>query len=689
MPIRFDCACGQGLTARDEHAGLRVRCHACGNAVAVPRDAVMEEPSDPGMIRFSCDECSKTVQARSIHAGKQVRCPDCSHVLTVPGSQREATSIQTSRPKPWTRQDEDRRGEDTEDRDERNEDREEDRPRRRGRKKARGGFPWVWVGVGMSLLVAGFAAWFFFLRSSVDLSAFDLVPRDAQGFFTLRPADVLKTELGKKAWEAINQKGAGELKQIQEKSGLTPHDLERVTGVFTDVERQVGWFIVNTSKPYDKSKVLAALDNPQEKTHENRPYHFSVKQDMGVFFVNDRQMVWGQEEGLRRCLGLPAKPKAGPLDEAIAASAKNSRHMALAFNMDFLRTVVSRQMGAPLPPEVNEVKSVYFGATIGDQLVLDLGVDYTSRSRAKQEEAQTRAALTNAKNSLPALKMLLQGQRDQLGGVSPDVIIKYVEKLIATAKVDKDGTLVTISASLDTRELVTLLEGAVDAVRGAADAAVVQNNFKQISLAMVDHADQNRNLMPTRAILHPQTRQPLLSWRVTILPYLDQQELYQQIHLNEPWDSPHNRQFWSKMPKTYELPGLPAEQGMTAIQVFAGQKTAFTDRPFRYPANFMDGASQTILIAEAANPVNWMKPEDIDLDRAGWNNLRATLGDRTGKGPLVAMGDGSCRHVGKQVSNQTLEAAITPDANDILGDDWENQIPDNPRKNRPIRDFRK
>ena len=57
---------------------------------------------------------------------------------------------------------------------------------------------------------------------------------------------------------------------------------------------------------------------------------------------------------------------------------------------------------------------------------------------------------------------------------------------------------------------------------------------------------------------HPQTGQPLLSWRVALLPQLDQLPLFQQIHLDEPWDSPHNRQFAEQMPAVYQMPSLAA-----------------------------------------------------------------------------------------------------------------------------------
>jgi hypothetical protein len=194
-----------------------------------------------------------------------------------------------------------------------------------------------------------------------------------------------------------------------------------------------------------------------------------------------------------------------------------------------------------------------------------------------------------------------------------------------------------------------------------------ESNFQKVALAMIYHADDHNGAMLTHAIFDNRTGKPLLSWRVAILPKLGYQALYNQIHLAEPWDSPHNQQFWERMPKEYELPGLPASEGMTAIQVFKGPQTPFRGFiPFRYPAGFTDGTSQTALIAEAATPVNWMQPEDIDMHQVDPEDIRASLGDRTGKGPLIGLGDGSVRFLSARVKNVTLQAVITPDGGEVI-----------------------
>jgi|SRR5262245_6687621 len=216
--------------------------------------------------------------------------------------------------------------------------------------------------------------------------------------------------------------------------------------------------------------------------------------------------------------------------------------------------------------------------------------------------------------------------------------------------------------------LATGVPWLVSTVRREIAAQEAEKNFRRVVQALIDHAKENGDIMTPQAIYDRKTGKPLLSWRVAILPELGEADLYKQIHLDEPWNSPHNRRFWSRMPAAYELPGLSASGGMTAIQVFTGPETSFEGREGRkYPGGFSDGTSNTVLIAEAAVPVNWMRPEDIDMRNVDPDEIRASLGNHTGKGTWLGMGDGSTRLLSAEITNATMKAAITPDAGDVLG----------------------
>ena len=97
------------------------------------------------------------------------------------------------------------------------------------------------------------------------------------------------------------------------------------------------------------------------------------------------------------------------------------------------------------------------------------------------------------------------------------------------------------------------------------------NNMKQICLAMLNY-EATYQSFPPAAI--EKDGKPLLSWRVAILPFLEEDALYKQFHLDEPWDSPHNLEVAKKMPSVFQSPDSPSD-GKTRVMLFTGKGAAF------------------------------------------------------------------------------------------------------------------
>src|SRR5262249_40256468 len=114
---------------------------------------------------------------------------------------------------------------------------------------------------------------------------------------------------------------------------------------------------------------------------------------------------------------------------------------------------------------------------------------------------------------------------------------------------------------------------AVGKLKEGAVRAQSANNLKQIGLALHNYHDTMGNFPPA-AIVDEQGNR-LLSWRVAILPYIEQVELYKQFKLDEPWDSDHNKKLIAKMPKTYALPNKMSKPGETHYRVFVGNGALF------------------------------------------------------------------------------------------------------------------
>jgi len=137
------------------------------------------------------------------------------------------------------------------------------------------------------------------------------------------------------------------------------------------------------------------------------------------------------------------------------------------------------------------------------------------------------------------------------------------------------------------------------------------NNLKQIALAWHNYESANGNF-PSNEV--GKGKKSLLSWRVQILPYIEEDTLYKQFKLDEPWDSEHNKKLIDKMPKIYAPVRGKADAGMTFYQSFAGKNGLLKPGQKVSIVSVIDGTSNTFMVAEAAKPVIWTKPDDLVFD---------------------------------------------------------------------------
>jgi hypothetical protein len=209
---------------------------------------------------------------------------------------------------------------------------------------------------------------------------------------------------------------------------------------------------------------------------------------------------------------------------------------------------------------------------------------------------------------------------------------------------------------------------AVAALKEAGDRVRHVNNLKQLALAMHNYAETHGGQLPPAVIYSKDGKKPLYSWRVALLPYLEQDNLYRQFKLDEPWDGPHNKKLLAKMPAVFAMPGAPPGEVKTFYQVFTGPNTPFPGRTSpRMPGSFIDGTRNTILIAEASTPVEWTAPRDI-TPPAG-DAVKRSFGARFGK-YHVALADAAVKALPKTISAETLRRAIDPRDGKPLGPEW-------------------
>jgi Leucine-rich repeat (LRR) protein len=197
------------------------------------------------------------------------------------------------------------------------------------------------------------------------------------------------------------------------------------------------------------------------------------------------------------------------------------------------------------------------------------------------------------------------------------------------------------------------------------------NNLHQIGLALHQYQDAYEQL-PTVANFDKNDK-PLLSWRVFLLPFLHQNDLYRQFHINEPWNSAHNKKLIPRMPDVYRCPNQRRlEPGITAYVAPVGPRrgpyaTLFSgNNEIRSLNRVPDGIANTILLLEVDDDhaVTWTKPEDLKYDPEH-SPMTGSVGRHTGLIPVL-FADGAWRFLESTIDKRQLRALFTFNAGDIV-----------------------
>lgn len=523
-----------------------------------------------------------------------------------------------------------------------------------------------------------------------------LVPADAVGFVHVRLADLWKNEMFaplRKTWERAGDKAIGAL---DEQFVPAPSSINRVTGfVLVDPEspEPQPFGVINFSKPFDPAQVVKAyLPGAKKKQVGQKTVYVDDKLNVAVTFPDSQNVLIGMPGAVEAYLGREVA-KQGP--------------MAPAMKLARTRPIVAaaRLTGIPIPPQalkdlpadvrpLLQAELITLSVDLGAESKVEVRARYKDAAAAGEADKSARALIAVGRKELAKTVKELEAKlydpklstprpADQLpeavGSVFALGALGRLDDILADPKlIIREDRDLAITASMP-RELVAaggtagaialgFALPAIQKVREAAARTKSMNNLKQIGIAIHNYHDAN-NRFPED--IKDKNGKPILSWRVAILPYIEQQALYQRFKLDEPWDSANNKKLSQARIPVFESPRFapPAEggdsYGLTYYKGIAGPGTMFDPKGKLRFADVTDGLSNTVMVIEDGDPIPWAKPGDYPFDpKKPLPKITATPNGMVN----MLYGDGSVRAVNlKTVEEKRLKAAFTRAGGEVIG----------------------
>ncbi len=519
-----------------------------------------------------------------------------------------------------------------------------------------------------------------------DLAA---VPGNAIGFVHLRVADLWKNDALKQFRAMIEKAGPKALEAFDQRFVPAPSMIDRVT-VFAIMPANPGpeppfVGVVACNKPFDRAKLLKSLlPKGTEMTAGGTTFHADGEFELAIRVIDDHTFAVATPSTMRQYLEMPKATE--NLLAPVLREAAGKHHVVLGLNATILPNEVVTDLPPPLQP-LARAKTIGVAIDLNKDLLLSVHAAFADEAQAKSGEKAAHDGLKMARAALAQAKIHFHQQVRGNDSKAPSAFeelpeavlsmlalggLETLDEFLKDLPIERDGKMLATSAKLPIGPYASILGVAgmsagfaLPAVRSARMAATRSrsaNNLKQILIALHSYADTYRGFPP--AAICDKNGKPLLSWRVAILPFIDQEPLFKQFHLDEPWDSEHNKKLLSQMPLIYGVTAATKlGDSMTHYRVFYGNGAAFElKKPVRF-LDFTDGTSNTIMVVEAAEGVPWTRPDGFEYDP---KKPLPKLGAISPEGFWVAMADGSVRFLSHTIKESTLRAAITRNGGEIV-----------------------
>ncbi|QDV24284.1 DUF1559 domain-containing protein [Aureliella helgolandensis] len=466
-----------------------------------------------------------------------------------------------------------------------------------------------------------------------------------------------------------------------EQIGMDPLLIDRVDvliGMPGPMGPQFGALVQN-SAPVDLGQLNADLFDG-EGLHEDKGFSYMAMrgpEEMVVHQLSPTTLIVGTKIFAKRMTDDHGEP--GRL-AAVAGNIQAGQELMAIVSVESLRPLLQGllQGGGPmqLPPRVAQDVNGIVAAT--EFLAVRVMISDSEKLQVilTGEDAKNADAIEKSVQNLLAFssQMIVEQMKGEISTETPTGLAthQYMDRIskVLVSKltpVRAGNRLVLELSEFQNISIIGTLTGlllpAVQSARMAARRMQSSNNLKQIALAMHNFHESYKSFPATAGL--DDDGNPMISWRVAILPFIEEAALFERFKLDEPWDSEHNIALLEEMPSTYKHPDKPTKPGYTVYQATVGEESLLRlKEPTRF-ADITDGTSNTIMViettAEAAVP--WTAPEDFNVDPENLELEKLFFRGIT----QAAFGDGSVRVLSESIDMGVLNALFTRAGGEVVG----------------------
>jgi hypothetical protein len=486
-----------------------------------------------------------------------------------------------------------------------------------------------------------------------------LVPADAAAFLSVRLAEVWK--LG--SWRNVLVRGDFReriglvmdesreefAQRCQEALGVGIEDIERATVVWPSAENphlrdvppevRTTVIIYTLSRPGLHPKPISGALQQEVRRYRGRTYWTDSDGWTAFYQVDERTFLIGTRSSVEWIIdGMETGGRAGAFAEAVAATTQPALAVFAARPAVLGEAFADRgEKWLPVVRALEPAAAVWgsFSCNLGPRL--DLRATFTTsatavRSCAAAEAAFQKVAEAVSPDRLFSCRRFWSEQKGPEGTVpgGTDFEREHSQARVQLWKAAHDASIRGVGPTL--RTSLSASSSFLIAILGRYSSYTLPvlggdpwyresqelNKWQLAKAFQKYHADHG--CFPPAAV-YSKDGKALLSWRVLLLPYLGEAKLFKEFHLDEAWDSPHNRPLTERMPWVYSdwRPTDYRPRPHTYYQVVVGKDSVFEGRRGTAKRKIAGALENTILAVHSNHPVLWTKPEELPLPTEGEN----------------------------------------------------------------------